>query len=110
MKKVLVTGGAGYIGSHTSRMLVEKGYEPIILDNLINGHKYVKDKLTKVVLIKGDVGDKNIIRRIFSDFSIKAVIHFAAYAYVGESTKYPMKYYKNNVLSSINLINEIEKL
>ena len=110
MKKVLVTGGAGYIGSHTSRMLVEKGYEPIILDNLINGHKYVKDKLTKVVLIKGDVGDKNIIRRIFSDFSIKAVIHFAAYAYVGESTKYPMKYYKNNVLSSINLINEIINL
>lgn len=107
MPNILVTGGAGYIGSHTSRSLLFRGYKPIILDNLVYGHEYIREKLKNVILIKGDIGDKNLLQKIFKDFSIKAIIHFAAYAYVGESTKDPMKYYKNNVLSSINLINEI---
>ncbi len=107
MSNILVTGGAGYIGSHTSRTLQDKGFKPIILDNLVYGHEYIREKLNNVILIKGDIGDKYLLQKIFKDFSIEAIIHFAAYAYVGESIKDPMKYYQNNVLSSINLIDQI---
>ncbi len=107
MQNILVTGGAGYIGSHTSRCLQNRGFNPIILDNLVYGHEYVREKLKNTILIKGDIGDKNLLQKILKDFSIQAIIHFAAYAYVGESTKDPMKYYQNNVLSSINLIDQI---
>ena len=107
MLNILVTGGAGFIGSHTSRSLQNKGFNPIILDNLVYGHEYVREKLNDVIFIKGDIGDKILLQKIFKDFSIKAIIHFAAYTYVGESIKDPMKYYQNNVLSSINLIDQI---
>ncbi len=107
MQNILVTGGAGYIGSHTVRALLKEGFKPIIIDNLVYGHKYVIKKLGNVEFIEGDIGDSKLIRQIFSRFSIDAIIHFAAYAYVGESCIDPIKYYKNNVFSSINLINEI---
>ena len=107
MKNILVTGGAGFIGSHTVKELVKQGYRPIVLDNLSYGHKYIIDQVLKVPFVKGDISDRNLIKKLFSDFSIDAVIHFAAYAYVGESCINPIKYYENNVIGTINLFNEI---
>ena len=107
MNNILVTGGAGFIGSHTVKELVKQGYKPIILDNLSYGHENIVDQVLKVPLIKGDISDRNLIKKIFSNFSIEAVIHFAAYAYVGESCINPIKYYENNVIGTINLLNAI---
>ncbi len=101
---ILVTGGAGYIGSHTVRQLTAAGYEVIVLDNLINGHRDVVEQVLKVPLIIGDMADKNLLEEIFKDYSISAVIHFAAYAYVGESVKSPAKYYRNNVAGTLTLL------
>ena len=111
---ILVTGGAGYIGSHTIRELKEKGYQPIVLDNLVYGHEKIVRETLDVPLIEGDIKDKIILDEIFCgrhpltrNISIDGVIHFAAYAYVEESIMDPMKYYKNNVVGSLNLIESI---
>ena len=113
---ILVTGGAGYIGSHTVRSLLKKGYNPVVIDNLVYGHsKFVKEIL-KVPLIEGDISDKNLLENILNGKhqllngkKITAVIHFAAYAYVGESVQNPSKYYNNNVVGTINLLDCIVK-
>jgi len=104
MKKetLLVTGGAGYIGSHTVKLLQSQNYNIIVLDNLIYGHAEALSK--EVILMKGDIGDKSLVRKIFSENTITAVLHFAAYAYVGESVTAPSKYYQNNVAASLNLL------
>tara|TARA_Y100000589_G_C27149103_1_gene628140 strand:- start:440 stop:1459 length:1020 start_codon:yes stop_codon:yes gene_type:complete len=107
MKNILVTGGAGFIGSHTVKELVKQGYKPIVLDNLSYGHKYIVGQVLKVPFVKGDISDRKLIKKLFSDFSIDAVLHFAAYAYVGESCINPIKYYENNLIGTINLLNEI---
>jgi len=99
---VLVTGGAGYIGSHTVKLLNDKKYNIIVLDNLVYGHE--KSLPKNVQLIKGDVGDKELLSNIFSSNKIEAVFHFAAYAYVGESVISPSKYYQNNVVASLKLL------
>lgn len=100
---LLVTGGAGYIGSHTVRMLADKGYKVVVLDNLIYGHKEaIVNK--HVTLIEGDLGDKVLMNKVFTDYKIDAVIHFAAYAYVGESVTNPSKYYHNNIAAPLNLL------
>ncbi len=113
---ILVTGGAGYIGSHTVRSLLKKGYKPIVIDNLVYGHSKVVKEILKVPLIKGDISDKNLLKNILNGKhnllngqKISAVIHFAAYAYVGESVQNPSKYYNNNVVGTINLLDCIVK-
>lgn len=108
MAKILITGGAGYIGSHTVRLMSEKGYELIVLDNLVYGHR--EAILTKdVELVVGDLGDIELVSRLFEYHDIEAVIHFAAYAFVGESVTDPEKYYQNNIAAPLNLISVMRK-
>lgn len=102
MKNVLVVGGAGYIGSHACKMLSQKGYNPIVFDNLIYGHKEFV-KWGEFVL--GDLANIDQIRLVFQKYKIDAVMHFAAFAYVGESVEHPQKYYANNVVATLNLLN-----
>lgn len=101
MKTVLVTGGAGYIGSHTVKELHQKNYNTIVLDNLVYGHRQAVNTGT---FIQGDLGDKSLLETIFKTHTINAVMHFSAYAYVGESVVNPRKYYHNNVASTLNLL------
>jgi UDP-glucose 4-epimerase len=103
-RTVLVTGGAGYIGSHAVQLLERRGVKVIILDNLVYGHGDLIKANFKAKLIVGDIGDKNLLTKIFSSHTIDAVLHFAAYAYVGESVLDPAKYYQNNVVASLSLL------
>ncbi len=102
---ILITGGAGYIGSHTVHYLISKGYkasEIVVFDNLGQGHR---NHLPEgVVFIKGDLLNKSEIEHVFRDNNIESVIHFAAYAYVGESMTNPYKYFQNNILGGLNLL------
>ena len=109
MKKILVTGGAGYIGSHTVVELVAAGYEAIIVDDLSNGSVQVLDRLKSITgreisFYQGSVADKGFMNRVFEENHIDAVIHFAAYKAVGESVQEPLKYYENNVGGTIALL------
>ena len=101
---ILVTGGAGYIGSHTVQALQDAGYEVIILDNLVYGHKDLVENVLRAKLIVGDISDRALLDDLFSTHEIAAVIHFAAYAYVGESITEPAKYYRNNVVGTLTLL------
>ena len=102
--KILVTGGAGYIGSHAVLALQKKDYEVIILDNLVNGHRYIAEEVLEAKLIVGDISDRSLLNSIFTEHDITAVMHFAAYAYVGESVVNPAKYYRNNILGTLVLL------
>ncbi|ACZ00806.1 UDP-glucose 4-epimerase GalE [Streptobacillus moniliformis] len=106
MKNVLVIGGAGYIGSHTVKLLKQSGYNAIIYDNLSKGHKEVADILD-VKLIIGDLGDREKLKEVFETEKIDVVMHFAAFIEVGESVTAPGKYYENNVAKVINLLNQM---
>lgn len=99
---ILVTGGAGYIGSHTVLRLIEKGEEVVVLDSLENGYKQA---VVGGVLEQGSTSDVNLLDDIFCKYNIEAIIHFAAYISVEESMKDPLKYYNNNVVGTINLLN-----
>lgn len=99
--RVLVTGGAGYIGSHCSRYFNEKGIETVILDNLCEGHR---EATLGSRLIVGDCGDGQLLDRIFSEEPYDAVIHFAAFTSVGESVAEPRKYFRNNVGNMMTLM------
>ncbi len=101
---VLVTGGAGYIGSHTVLALQQAGYTVIVLDNLVYGHRDIAESVLKVTLIEGDTNDRALLDRLFTEYDIAAVMHFAAYAYVGESVNDPAKYYRNNVVGTLTLL------
>lgn len=101
---ILVTGGAGYIGSHAVQALQKSGYDVVILDNLVYGHRDIVENALKVELIVGDTGDRALLDNLFSSRNIAAVMHFAAYAYVGESVTDPAKYYRNNVLGTLTLL------
>lgn len=98
---ILICGGAGYIGSHVNKMLAEKGYETIVFDNLIYGHR---EAVKWGQFIQGDLSNLEEIRQVFRDHSIEAVYHFAAFAYVGESVDEPEKYYYNNIVNTLNLL------
>ena len=105
---ILVTGGCGYIGSHTCCELLNKGHNVIIIDNLSNSKKevvnYIKEITGRdVTLYIGDVCDKDLLRKIFNKNKIDSVIHFAGYKAVGESVKLPLKYYRNNLDSTLSL-------
>ncbi|NRB07909.1 MAG: UDP-glucose 4-epimerase GalE [Richelia sp.] len=101
---ILVTGGAGYIGSHTVLALKQAGYEVIVLDNLVYGHQDLVKNVLQVELVVGDISDRSLLDNLFQTRNIDAVMHFSAYAYVGESVKEPAKYYQNNVVATLNLL------
>jgi UDP-glucose 4-epimerase len=109
MKKILITGGAGYIGSHTAVELWNAGLEPIILDDFSNSHETVLDRLEEITgkrfaFYKGDCNQREILDQIAQDHQLIGVIHFAAFKAVGESTQQPLAYYKNNLGSLLVLL------
>jgi UDP-glucose 4-epimerase len=99
---ILVVGGAGYIGSHCVRQLLAAGHRPVILDNFVYGHRAAVP--AGVSLHDGNLGDAPFVRRVLEAERIDAVMHFAAYCYVGESVTDPMKYYFNNVVATLHLL------
>ena len=108
MKTILVTGGAGYIGSHTVLQLLEQNFDVVVLDNLCNSSpeslrrvESITDK--KVTFIQGDIRDDIVLNRVFTSYRIDAVIHFAGLKAVGESVEQPLKYYENNVFGTLQL-------
>ncbi len=112
--KVLVTGGAGYIGSHTAVELIEAGYEAIIVDDLSNAKEDVIDRIETItgvrpVFYKMDCKNKDDMRKIFSEHKIDSIIHFAAYKAVGESVQKPLEYYRNNIDSTLTLLEVMEE-
>lgn len=107
-KTILITGGAGYIGSHTVRQLAAKGRHIVVLDNLAYGHTAAITNPT-VEFVKGDVGDSALLDTLFAQHHFSAVIHFAAFAYVGESVTDPLKYYWNNTAEPIVLLQAMQK-
>jgi UDP-glucose 4-epimerase len=113
--KVLVTGGAGYIGSHTTLVFLEGGYEVVVLDNFSNSFPESLVRVGKLagrqpILVEGDLTDSSLLQNLFAEHKdISAVVHFAALKAVGESTEYPLKYYHNNVSGSICLLQAMEK-
>ncbi|MEG2511381.1 MAG: UDP-glucose 4-epimerase GalE [Bacilli bacterium] len=109
MKKILITGGTGFIGSHTCVELLENDYEIIVIDNLCNSKETVVESVEKITnkkikFYKGDVRDKEFLKNIFITEKIDAVIHFAGLKAVGESVEKPLKYYENNLYSTITLL------
>nr|WP_290226005.1 UDP-glucose 4-epimerase GalE [Trichocoleus desertorum] len=101
---ILVTGGAGYIGSHAVMELKRAGYEVIVLDNLSYGHREIVEEVLQVKLVVGDISDRALLDHLFSTYPITAVMHFAAYIAVGESVTDPAKYYRNNVTGTLTLL------
>lgn len=102
MANILVTGGAGYIGSHTVRDLLSEDHNVVVLDNLVYGHtEFVPEN---VKFVHADLADKEKLTEIFDTMNIDAVIHFAAFAYVGESVRDPAKYFNNNLCNGLNLL------
>ena len=102
--KILVTGGAGYIGSHAVLALQQSDYEVVILDNLVYGHQDFVDRQLHAELAIGDTSDRALLDDLFRKHNFAAVMHFAAYAYVGESVQTPDKYYRNNVVGTLTLL------
>ena len=101
MEKILVVGGAGYIGSHMVKALLEAGHEIVVLDNLSTGHR---ELLTGGTLIEGSLGDSAVLDGVFQAHRIDAVMHFAAFSLVGESVQLPLKYYRNNISETVSLL------
>lgn len=109
---IVVTGGAGYIGSHTVISLIESGYTPVILDDFRNANRVVIDGLrmilqSKPIIHEGDVCDPHFLNSIFERYKPEAVIHFAAYKAVGESVAEPLKYYQNNISGLVNVLQKM---
>ena len=98
---VLVVGGAGYIGSHTVRLLNKAGHNVVVLDNLSTGFKAA---VTDNELVVGDMRDRTLVESVLRDHKIDSVMHFAAFALVGESVVEPAKYYQNNVIATLELL------
>ncbi len=101
MTRILVTGGAGYIGSHTAKALARAGHEPIVYDNLSTGHAWA---VKWGPLVVGDLCNRELLARTINDHQVESVIHFAASAYVGESVQQPRLYYRNNICNTMNLL------
>jgi UDP-glucose-4-epimerase GalE len=99
--KILVTGGAGYIGSHTVKQLIQEGFDVIIFDNFSSGRR---ELITGGTVVEGDLLDKDLVERTFSSHDIAGVIHFASLIRVGESYINPQKYYRHNLITSLNLL------
>jgi UDP-glucose-4-epimerase GalE len=103
---IMVTGGAGYIGSQTANAIEKSGHTPIIFDNLSTGHRWAVGSKT---FVEADLSDRLSIQRAVEQHNIEAVIHFAAHAYVGESARDPRKYFQNNAVNSLNLLDVMLK-
>lgn len=103
---ILVCGGAGYIGSHINKQLHKEGYETVVFDNLIYGHR---EAVKWGTFEQGDLKNIEDLERVFEKYQIDAVFHFAAFAYVGESVQEPEKYYYNNVANTLNLLHVMKK-
>jgi UDP-glucose 4-epimerase len=101
---ILVTGGAGYIGSHCVKILCDKNYEVVAIDNLIKGHEQAL-KISNAKFYHGNINDKDLLNKIFTENKIDGVMHFAAYSLVAESEKMPYEYYNNNVAATLMLLN-----
>ncbi|MEM4196452.1 MAG: UDP-glucose 4-epimerase GalE, partial [Methanothermobacter sp.] len=101
---ILIVGGAGYIGSHVNKFLSERGYETFILDNLTKGHR---EAVRWGKFIEGDLGNRKLLGRIFTEYDVEAVMHFAAFTDVGESVQKPGDYYRNNVMNTLNLLDSM---
>ena len=105
---VLVTGGAGYIGSHTLIQLIEDGYKPVVFDNLVNSSRKALERVEQITnqtieFVEGDIRDLEALNFIFENYNFQAVIHFAGLKAVGESVEQPIKYYENNIFGSLQL-------
>jgi UDP-arabinose 4-epimerase len=98
---ILIVGGAGYIGSQTAKCVAQAGLTPVVFDNLVYGHKWA---VKWGPFVEGDLADGALIKRVLEEHQVTAVVHFAAYAYVGESVTNPRKYFRNNVAGTINLL------
>src|SRR5580692_6621418 len=100
-RTVLVTGGAGYVGSHTCKALSEAGFQPVVIDNLSNGHEWA---VKWGPLVKGDVRDTELVAEVIKSIRPCAVLHFSANIEVGESVIDPLKFYRNNVGGTLSLL------
>lgn len=107
--KVLVAGGAGYIGSHTVKRLKEAGHQPVIYDNLSRGHQAAA-AILKVPFVAADLNDRTKLIETLREHYIDGVMHFAAYAYVGESVEKPLMYYQNNVATTVNVLQAMQEV
>ncbi len=101
---ILIVGGAGYIGSQTAKLVAKAGLEAVVLDNLVYGHRWAAKWGP---LVEGDTGDRALVDRVLEEHRVTAVIHFAAYAYVGESVTNPRKYFHNNVVNTMHLLDSM---
>ena len=113
--QVLVTGGLGYIGSHTSVLLLEKGYDVVIVDDLSNSNEKVLKNIFKITnktpaFEKIDLKERESVSKLFKNYNFDGIIHFAAHKSVNESIHYPKKYFQNNIGSLENIIDEIKLL
>ncbi len=111
---ILVTGGAGYIGSHTVVQLLEAGEQVVVVDNLSNSHQEVFNRIRTIakgelVFVEGDLNDAPLLNNIFKSYDIDSVIHFAGYKAVGESVAKPLMYYQNNILSTLTLLEVMQQ-
>jgi len=111
---VLVTGGAGYIGSHTCIALIEAGYDIVVFDNFCNSSKESLKRVEKIVgkkiaLCEGDIRDKNDLQNAFDSYNIESVIHFAGLKAVGESVEKPLEYYDNNINGTLKLLEVMQQ-
>ncbi len=106
MERILVTGGAGYIGSHVVQALAEQGFSVVVLDNLSKGHR---EAVLAGDLIEGDLADTALLNSILERYRPAAVMHFAAFIEVGESVREPLEYYRNNAANAINLLSAMER-
>jgi len=114
MAKILLTGGTGYIGSHTAVELLTAGFEVVLLDNLYNSEASVVEKIQTItgkrpIFYEGDACSEEDVSKVFAENEIDAVIHFAGYKAVGESVEKPLMYYENNLLSAINVLKTMDK-
>ena len=105
--RILVTGGAGYVGSHCLRALCDAGHEAFAYDSLLNGHREAVDR--RATLVVGDLADAALLDRTFGQNQFGAVMHFAAFAEVGESVHDPLRYYRNNVVNSVSLLESMRR-
>jgi UDP-arabinose 4-epimerase len=105
MSTIVVTGGAGYIGSHTCRELASQGYAPVVFDNLSEGHRWA---VRYGPIVEGHLADTDLLRGTLEQLRPEAIIHFAAHAYVGESMNDPLKYFRNNVAGTISLLEAMQ--
>jgi UDP-glucose-4-epimerase GalE len=105
-QSILVTGGAGYVGSHACKALARAGYRPVVLDNLSRGHR---SAVRWGPLVEGELADRSCLATVFAEYRISAVMHFAAYAYVGESVVDPALYYRNNLAGTLMLLEAVRE-